>query len=372
MPALLTSTSIFPNCSTVRATPASTCCSFVTSMITPRALRVSPSSAAAASLAFWFKSAITTRAPSRAKVLAISLPMPLAAPVTMATLSLRRMSRHSRGGRLGRRLPLRRRGEIVVGDLAEAEREIANEMNRGDDLEHRQLGDRGKRMRAERNRARPGPRPLERHVLEVIFDELADARAAVDVRNDLEQKIRRRERGADRGGVGPLVLISHGRGDDADRPIVERAHQLIDLDVQRRIGQFFRKAPKLAPAGDRRLVVEEHAMAVAALAAAKAHRNDLSGFGVVAEPDGIRHADELVLDEGLVHFERLRDDRAQFVLVRSIGDDHELAVNETVWARWIGRARQRHGEGARLDLCFLHVVLLCELNRYRAAPPSFA
>src|SRR5215467_4083331 len=47
MPALLTSTSTFPNCSTVRATPASTCCSFVTSMTTPIALRASPSSAAA-------------------------------------------------------------------------------------------------------------------------------------------------------------------------------------------------------------------------------------------------------------------------------------------------------------------------------------
>src|SRR4051794_28167100 len=125
--------------------------------------------------------------------MAISLPMPLAAPVTMATLSLRRMSRHSCGGRPGRRLPLRGRGKIVVDDLAEAEREIANEMNRGDDLEYRQLGDWSKRMRRERNRARAGPRPLERHVLEVIFDELADARAAVDVRNDLEQKIRCRE-----------------------------------------------------------------------------------------------------------------------------------------------------------------------------------
>ena len=41
---------------------------------------------------------------------AISLPMPLAAPVTMATLSLRRMSRYSRGGRLGRRFPLCGRG----------------------------------------------------------------------------------------------------------------------------------------------------------------------------------------------------------------------------------------------------------------------
>jgi len=254
-----------------------------------------------------------------------------------------------------------------VGDLAEAECEIANEVNRGDDFEHRQLRDRSKRMGRERDRARAGPRPLERHVLEVIFDELADARAAVDVRNDLEQKIRRRERGADRGGVGHLVLVTHGRGDDAHRSIVQRSDHLVDLDMQRRVGQFFRKAPKLTPACDRRLVVEEHAMAVAALAAAKAHRNDLSGFGVVAEPGGVRHADEFVLDEGLVHFERLRNDRAQFVRVRSIGDDHEFAVDETVRAGRIGRACQRHGEGARLDLCFLHVVLLCEFSRYRAS-----
>src|SRR5262245_37758322 len=115
-------------------------------MTTPKALRVSPSSAAAPSAAFWFKSAITTRAPSRAKALAISLPMPLAAPVTMATLSLRRMSSHSRGGRLGRRLPPRGGLEIVVGDFAEAERQIANEMDRRYDLEHRQFRDRRQRM----------------------------------------------------------------------------------------------------------------------------------------------------------------------------------------------------------------------------------
>src|SRR6516162_7290736 len=119
--------------------------------------------------------------------MAISLPMPLAAPVTMATLSLRRMSRNSRGGRL----------QVIVGDLAEAERDIANQVNRGHDLEHGQLGDRGERMRRERKRRRACPRALERNVLEIIFDELADSRAAVDVRNDLEQKVRGRERSAD-------------------------------------------------------------------------------------------------------------------------------------------------------------------------------
>src|SRR5262249_50337965 len=133
---------------------------------------------------------------------------------------------------------------------------------------------------------------------------------------------------------------------------------VVELDVERRIGELCRKAPKLAAARDRRLVVEEHAVAVAALAAAEPHRNDLSGFGIVAEAGGIRHTDELVLDERLVHLERLRHHRAQLVRIRSVGDDHEFPVDETIRARWIGRARQRHGECPRLDLCFLHAVLL--------------
>src|SRR5262249_29071202 len=232
--------------------------------------------------------------------------MPLAAPVTMATLSLRRMSRNSRGGRFQRRLALGGgRLQVIVSDFAETEREIANEVNRGHDLEHGQLRDRGEGVRRERKRRWPRPRALERDVLEIIFDELADARAAVDVGNDLEQKVRGGERSADRVHVGGFVLVSHAGRGDADRAVIERADQLIDLDVQRRIGELLRKAPKLAPARDRRLVVEEHAMGVAALAAAEAYRNDLSGLGIVAEAGGIRHADELVLDDRLVHFERL-------------------------------------------------------------------
>src|SRR6267378_4342608 len=90
MPALLTSTSIRPKAETAAAMPDSTSASLVTSMA--RAMTRSPewsSSSAAARAAAKLRSAITTLAPAPAKVRAISWPMPLAAPVTRATLSLR-------------------------------------------------------------------------------------------------------------------------------------------------------------------------------------------------------------------------------------------------------------------------------------------
>src|SRR6185295_17562918 len=43
--------------------------------------------------------------------------------------------------------------------------------------------------------------------------------------------------------------------------------------------------------------------------------------------------------------------------IGSIGDDHELSIDETIWARRVGRTCQRHGERPCLDLCFLHAVL---------------
>jgi hypothetical protein len=87
MPALLTRISSRPNRSIVEAIPASTAASSLTSMATPAA--VPPArliSAAVVSADGNCRSAITTFAPSVAKRLAISLPMPLAAPVMMATL----------------------------------------------------------------------------------------------------------------------------------------------------------------------------------------------------------------------------------------------------------------------------------------------
>src|SRR5262245_44690619 len=87
MPALLTSTSTPSHSRATAATAEFTCSSLVTSIATASALPplrvISLATAWAASL---FRSAMATRAPSRAKRRAISLPMPLAAPVTMQTL----------------------------------------------------------------------------------------------------------------------------------------------------------------------------------------------------------------------------------------------------------------------------------------------
>src|SRR5882762_4959248 len=87
MPALLTSTSTPSQARTTVATAALTCSSFVTSIATPMAVPpLRTISSATACAACWFKSAIATFAPSAAKRSAISFPMPLAAPVTIATL----------------------------------------------------------------------------------------------------------------------------------------------------------------------------------------------------------------------------------------------------------------------------------------------
>src|SRR5690242_4785428 len=145
MPALLTRMSRRPKALAALAMPASTCSSEVTSIATPMARRSAPpSSDAAASAPAWFRSAMATLAPSRRKVRAISLPMPLAAPVTTATRFLRRMME----------LPS---AQIVVHDLAQAERQVGDDVDAGDDLEHRQLGHRGQRMRVQLERGRPGP-----------------------------------------------------------------------------------------------------------------------------------------------------------------------------------------------------------------------
>ncbi|MNY29900.1 hypothetical protein D3C86_1639730 [compost metagenome] len=81
-PALLTSTSIRPKRATVVSTNA--CTSALIATLQP--IAVAPISSAVACAASTFTSATMTEAPFFANIVAMALPMPLAAPVTMHTL----------------------------------------------------------------------------------------------------------------------------------------------------------------------------------------------------------------------------------------------------------------------------------------------
>jgi hypothetical protein len=212
-------------------------------------------------------------------------------------------------------------------------------------LQHRQLGDRGQSVRVQVERRRAGPGALHGHVLEIIAHQLADPRAAVDMRDDLEQEVRRRQPLGLGREVQGAVLVAHGAGGDADRAVVQRADQRIGLDRQRRLRQLLREAPQLASAGDRRVVVQEHLVGVAAGLAPPAHRDHLAALGVVAEAGRIRHADELVIHHRLDDLQRLRHHPAQRLRVGAVADDEVLAVDEAVGPGREGRAGQRHGEG---------------------------
>src|SRR5262249_3424263 len=178
---------------------------------------------------------------------------------------------------------LRTRREIIVYDLAKPQGQIGQDVHGGKDFQDRQFGDRRHGMRAERQGAWTGPRAFDRDVLEVILDQLANARATVDVRNDLQKKVWRRQRRLGGRRIDLLVLITHRSCRHPDGSVVKRADQHIDLGTQAGTGKLLWKTPKLTPAGDRRLVVEEHAMAIATLFAVECDRNDLGSFGVVAE-----------------------------------------------------------------------------------------
>src|SRR6516165_1103644 len=227
MPALLTRISSRPNRSIVVAIPASTAASSLTSMATPVA--VPPArliSAAAASADRDCRSAITTVAPSVAKRHAISLPMPLAAPVMMATLP----SSCAMG-----RIPcdwnewLPRTGnatsdEVVVDDFAEPEGEIGDQVRGRDDFPDWKIRNRRERVGMKLERRRSSPRSLEDNVREIEANQFADAWRAVDVGNDLQQKSRFVERLGDDSSVEFAVLIAHRAGRNADASVIQGAN----------------------------------------------------------------------------------------------------------------------------------------------------
>src|SRR5215467_3274582 len=173
--------------------------------------------------------------------MAMSLPMPLAAPVTMATLFSSRMM-------------FSRFRQVIVDDLAEAKRQIGDDVGGREDFEHRQFRDGSERVGVQIERARSSPGTLQIDVLKVVFDQLADPRATVDMRYDLQKEIWRLERGLDGGVIGRRVFVTHSAGRHTHGAVIERTDESVDFGAQARLRQFLWKAPKLAPAGDRRIV----------------------------------------------------------------------------------------------------------------------
>ena len=241
-----------------------------------------------------------------------------------------------------------------MDDFAERERQVRDEVHRRDHFEDGQLRDWGQRMRPEAQRGRTGPGPFQIDVFQIILDELADARRAIDVGNDLKEKVRFRERGFHGCKIGGFVLVAHGAGRNADRAVIERAHHGIDLRAERGARKLFGKAPQLASAGNGRVVVEKHAMGVAALAALERNRNDLSAFRVVAEAGRVLHANELELHQRFAHLKRFRDQGAQLVRIGPVGDNQIFAVAEAIRPDRIGRAAQWHCERSCPYCIFVH------------------
>src|SRR6478672_5495006 len=143
-------------------------------------------------------------APAPANARAQPRPIPLVEPVTTAVLPFRVLNSISffvccvrscsvdQTRLAGLEESSARLLVVVVHDLAKPERQVGQYVNRGYHLENWQIGYGCQRMRRKMERRRPGPCALDRDILEMIFDQFADAWRAVDMRNDLEQEVRRR------------------------------------------------------------------------------------------------------------------------------------------------------------------------------------
>src|SRR5271165_1549392 len=162
MAALLTSTSIRPYFAIVSATPFSTAVSSATFMATAKASGpFALISRAVASAASRLRSAMTGVPPSAAKRMAISLPMPLAAPVIMATFPSKRDIAIS----------FQRDScvfQIIEHDLAETQCQVGHVVCGRDYLAHRQPRYVAQRMLEELDRGWPGPGALHRDILHVV------------------------------------------------------------------------------------------------------------------------------------------------------------------------------------------------------------
>src|SRR6516162_2464757 len=180
----------------------------------------------------------------------------------------------------------------------------------------------------ELERRRSTPRSLEYDVREIVANQLANARRAVDMGNDLQQKTRLVERLCDDGSIELAVFVAHRAGRNADASVIQRADEGVPIDFQTGPCELLWKAPEFTSAGNRRVVVQKHGVDIAAYLSAQSDRNHLTRLRVIAKTGTVRHADEFVLDDRLCHLERLGNKALQSIDIGPIADDHVFPVDE--------------------------------------------
>ena len=79
----------------------------------------------------------------------------------------------------------------------------------------------------ERQRGRTGPSSFYVNIFQVVFNELADPRAPIDVWDELQQIVGRGQARLDCCNIHRMVLVTHGSGRDADGTVVERTDQCV-------------------------------------------------------------------------------------------------------------------------------------------------
>ena len=82
--------------------------------------------------------------------------------------------------------------QIIMRHLAEAKRHIGDEMGAGKHIQDRKFRDISHRMGKQLERCRAAPCPFQRNILPAIAHKLANPRAAIDMRDDLDEEIRLR------------------------------------------------------------------------------------------------------------------------------------------------------------------------------------
>src|ERR1700720_1770120 len=94
------------------------------------------------------------------------------------------------------------------------------------------------------------PRTLERHILQVVAHQLADARPAIDVRNDLDHEVRLGKAFEQGLVIDLMMFVAHRRRDAEHRAIMQRTHESLVLVRYLRGGELLRESPDLPTAGD--------------------------------------------------------------------------------------------------------------------------